>query len=130
LKNLFTALFALLLPVLASAQFSISGKVTDHETGEVLPGAIITLDNGVSNTTSNIKGLYNFKSLKGGTYTLKINYNGYLADEKKIDLTANTTIDFALLHSNVMTEEVTVSATRAANNSPTAFTNIDKKDID
>jgi len=130
LKNLFTALFALLLPVLASAQFSISGKVTDHETGEVLPGAIITLDNGASNTVSNLKGLFIFKNLKTGTYTLKINYNGYLTDEKKIDLTTNTTVDFALLHSNVMTEEVTVSATRAANNSPTAFTNIDKKDID
>lgn len=130
MKNLFTALFALLLPVLASAQFSISGKVTDHETGEVLPGAIITLDNGASNTVSNLKGLFIFKNLKTGTYTLKINYNGYLTDEKKIDLTTNTTVDFALLHSNVMTEEVTVSATRAANNSPTAFTNIDKKDID
>jgi iron complex outermembrane receptor protein len=29
LKNLFAALIALLLPVLASAQFSISGKITE-----------------------------------------------------------------------------------------------------
>jgi iron complex outermembrane receptor protein len=42
LKNLFTALFALLLPVLASAQFSISGKIT-NQAGEVLPGATVTL---------------------------------------------------------------------------------------
>jgi iron complex outermembrane receptor protein len=42
LKNLFAALIALLLPVLASAQFSISGKIT-NQAGEALPGATVTI---------------------------------------------------------------------------------------
>jgi len=130
LKNVLTALFALLLPVLASAQFSISGKITDQQTGEVLPGATITIENALWNSITNVNGTYQFKNLKSGSYTIKVSYSGYSAQEKAINLSASTIADFALNHSNILTEEVTVSATRAANNSPTAFTNLDKKDIE
>jgi iron complex outermembrane receptor protein len=130
LKNLFTALFVLLFPVLASAQFSVSGKVTDQQSGEVLPGATISLENTQVNTVTNIKGAYLFNKLKAGTYTIKVSYNGYKTEQKTIELSANSTADFALTISNIMTEEVTVSATRAVDNSPTAFTNLDKKDIE
>ncbi|MDB5112608.1 MAG: TonB-dependent receptor [Mucilaginibacter sp.] len=130
MKNLFTALFILLLPVLASAQFSVSGKITDQQTGEALPGATVSLENSLLTTVTNIQGAYLFKNLKGGTYTIRISYSGYQPKQKTITLSANSTADFALNHSNIMTEEVTVSATRAANNSPTAFTNLDKKDIE
>jgi len=37
------ALTALLLPVLAAAQFSVSGKITDQQTGEALPGITISI---------------------------------------------------------------------------------------
>lgn len=130
MKNLFAALFALLLPVLASAQFSVSGKVTDQQSGEALPGATISLENTQVNTVANIKGAYLFNKLKAGTYTIKVSYNGYKTEQKTIELSANSTADFALTISNIMTEEVTVSATRAISNSPTAFTNLDKKDIE
>ena len=130
MKNLLSALFALLLPILASAQFSVSGKITDQQTGDALPGAIVTLENASFNAVSSIKGAYTLKNLKAGTYTIKVSYTGYKAQQKTISLQANTVADFALTISDRMTEEVTVSATRAANNSPTAFTNLDKKDID
>src|SRR6202012_2169583 len=54
---------------------------------------------------------------------------GYLVQQKTIDLNANATVDFTLSRSERISEEVTVSATRASNNSPTAFTNLDKRDI-
>lgn len=130
MKNLFTALFALLLPVLASAQFSVSGKITDQQTGEALPGATINLENALFNTITNVNGTYQFKNLKAGNYTIKVSYNGYTTQQKTINLSANAIADFALSTSNTLTEEVTVSATRASNNSPTAFTNLDKKDIE
>jgi iron complex outermembrane receptor protein len=130
LKNLFTALFALLLPVLASAQFSISGKITDQQSGEALPGATISLENALFNTITNVNGAFLFKNLKAGNYTIKVSYQGYKPEQKTISLSANSTADFALGINTVMSEEVTVSATRASNNSPTAFTNLDKKDIE
>jgi iron complex outermembrane receptor protein len=128
LKNLLTALCALLLPVLATAQLSISGKVSD-QTGAPLPGATITISPTIS-TIADVVGKYQLSNLTSGNYKLKVTYIGYQPFEKAIVLTANTIINVLLSNSTTMTEEVTVSATRASDNSPTAFTNLSKKDID
>jgi iron complex outermembrane receptor protein len=130
LKNLFTALFALLLPVLASAQFSVSGKITDQQTGEVLPGATVTIQNLAISTMSNAAGKYAFKNVKSGNYTLSVSYLGFKSAQQTVTLSANQQFDFTLTRSTNVTEEVTVNATRASANSPTAFTNLSKKDIE
>lgn len=129
MKNLFTALFALLLPVLASAQFSVSGKITDQQTGEALPGATISILNSPVKVIADNYGKYRLENLTGGSYTLTVSYIGYETIKKSLTLTANSVNDFALVNSTVLTEEVTVSGTRAAKNSPTTFTNLNKHDI-
>jgi iron complex outermembrane receptor protein len=129
LKKLFTATIALLLPVLAAAQFSLSGKITDSQSGATLPGATISLDNG-QNTITNAQGAYLFKNLQSDTYSIKISYIGYQQIKKELKLTANTTLDFQLTTGSTLTEEVTVNGLRASDNSPTAFTNLRKKDIE
>lgn len=128
MKILFTALFALLLPVMAAAQLSISGKITD-QSGTPLPGATITIKPAIS-TVADAEGKYQFSNLANGNYTLKVTYIGYQPFEKAIVLTANAVVNVSLRSSTTMTEEVTVSATRASDNSPTAFTNLNKKEID
>ena len=120
----------MLLPFLASAQFSVSGKITDQQTGELLPGATITIQNLTQSTISNATGKYSLKNLKSGNYTVVVNYLGYLSATKNIDVDANALLDFTLTRNRNVTEEVTVNATRAFANSPTAFTNLTKKDID
>jgi iron complex outermembrane receptor protein len=130
LKNLFTALFALLLPVLAAAQFSISGKITNQQTGEALPGATISLANRTISVVADGSGKYQVSNLKNGSYTLKVSYIGYQTISKNVTLNADAIVDFALINSTLLTEEVTVSSTRATTNSPTAFTNLNKKEID
>ena len=130
MKNLFTALFALLLPVLASAQFTISGKVTDQQTGEPLPGATITIQNQTANAVANAQGNYRIENLKSGNYVIKVSYIGYQLFSKNINLIGNEMADFALNRGNMLTEEINVNATRASDKSPTAFTNLNKKDIE
>jgi iron complex outermembrane receptor protein len=130
LKNLFAAFIALLLPVLAAAQFSVSGKITNQQTGEALPGATIILTNSALNSIADADGKYHINNLKSGTYTLKVSFVGYHAISRKISLNADAINDFALLPGTMLTEEVTVSATRASATSPTAYTNLSKKDID
>jgi iron complex outermembrane receptor protein len=130
LKNLFAAFIALLLPVLASAQFSISGKITDQQTGESLPGATVTIQNLAISTVSNAGGKYIVKNLKNNNYTVVVTYLGYQTTTKTLTVDANTTADFALTRDRNVTEEVSVKATRASTNSPTAFTNLSKKDFD
>lgn len=123
------ALTALLLPVLAVAQLSLSGKITDQQTGTALPGATISLSNG-RNAVTNTQGAYLFSNLKNGSYTLKVSYIGYKVEQLSISLTANTTRDISLKSGSTLTEEVTVTGTRASDKSPTAFTNLSKKDIE
>jgi iron complex outermembrane receptor protein len=129
LKNLFAALFALLLPVLATAQFSILGKITDQQTGATLPGATISINPALT-TVSDAQGIYKFSNLPNGNYVIKVSYIGYQTVEKRFVLSSDLTLNITLGISSRLTEEVTVSATRASNESPTAFTNLSKKDID
>ncbi|GAC1562149.1 MAG: TonB-dependent receptor [Mucilaginibacter sp.] len=115
---------------MAAAQFSISGKITNQQTGEALPGATISLVNHTISVVADGSGKYQVSNLKKGSYTLKISYIGYQTISKNVTLNADAVVDFSLINSTFLTEEVTVSSTRAAENSPTAFTNLSKKDID
>jgi iron complex outermembrane receptor protein len=128
-KNLFAAFFALLLPFMAAAQFSISGKVTDMQTGEVLPGATIGLISPTVKVIADIKGTYRIENLPAGSYTLQVSYIGYQTLTKNIVLSADAVNNFALIAGTILTDEVTVSGTRAGKNSATTFTNLSKRDI-
>ena len=132
MKNFYLAIFALLLPFAAAAQFSVSGKITDERTGQPLPGATITLQNlqTAPNTVSKANGAYEFANIKAGSYVLKVSYVGYQLVNKAFNLNGNTVIDLGLVPSSFMAEEVTVSATRASAKSPTAFTNLKKADLE
>ncbi|MDR3697764.1 MAG: TonB-dependent receptor [Mucilaginibacter sp.] len=115
---------------MAAAQFSVSGKVTDQQTGEALPGATISLSSPAISTIADANGEYHFNNLKSGAYSLKVSFIGYRAITKTVLLNADAVSDFALKPGTLFTEAVTVSATRATQNSPTAFTDLSKKDID
>src|SRR5205085_9649038 len=115
------------MPALASAQFSISGKITDQQTGATLPGATISINPALT-TVSDAQGIYKFSNISNGNYVLKVSYIGYQTVEKHLALSSDLTLNIPLNTSSRLTEEVTISATRASNNSPTAFTNLSKKD--
>jgi iron complex outermembrane receptor protein len=129
LKNLFSALFALLLPVLASAQFSISGKIT-NQAGETLPGATISIINPAVNAQTDVNGSYRITNVKAGNYTLKASFIGYQAITKTVSVTADQTVNFSLGNATFSAEEVTITATRAGKKAPTAFTDLSKKDLE
>ncbi|WP_235985835.1 TonB-dependent receptor [Mucilaginibacter segetis] len=129
MKNLFAALFALLLPVLASAQFSISGKVT-NQAGDGLPGATISLTGSSLSAITNSDGIYQLKGLQPETYVLKASYVGYSTITKTVTIRNDKTVNFLLQAATFTTEEVSVNATRASKNSPTAYTNLSKKDLE
>jgi len=123
------AITALLLPVLASAQLTISGKITDAQTGEALSGTTVTVQNSNITTVSDAKGNYSIVNLKAGKYLVKVSYIGYRQLTKNVDLNFDATLNFQLATSTQLTDEVTVRGTRAADNSPTTYTNLSKKDI-
>ncbi|RFZ93047.1 TonB-dependent receptor [Mucilaginibacter conchicola] len=122
------ALAALLLPVVASAQFSITGKITD-QSGEALANATVSITNPNINTQTDGRGSYTISNLPAGTYAVKASFIGFQLATKSITLNGNQTLNFVLTNNVFTTEEVTVTATRANKTSPTAFTNLSKKDL-
>lgn len=118
----------MLLPFLAAAQISVSGKVTDFQSGAALPGATISIDR-ANTTTTDATGNYHISVAKNGTYKILVSYIGYQTVIRTISLKADTTINFQLSVGSIISEEVTVSSTRASENTPIAYTNLSKKDI-
>ncbi|WP_316816862.1 TonB-dependent receptor [Pedobacter nyackensis] len=130
MKRLMIAAMAmLLLPGLASAQFSISGKVSE-KSDKTLPGAYIRLKNKATGTTTDASGKYQLTNLKAGNYTITASYVGYQTIEKTVNLNTNETVDFSLTPSTFLADEVIVRATRATEKTATTFKNIDKAEIE
>ena len=124
-----TALAVLLLPVLVKAQFSISGTVSE-KSNTTLPGATIKLKNKSAGTTADKQGKYQLTNLKAGNYTLLVSYLGYQTIEKSITINADQTLDFVLVQSAFLADEVIVNATRANEKSATTYKNISKTYIE
>ena len=129
MKKILLAATALLLPFLAAAQFSLSGKITDAQTGETLPGASISIENLNVNAVSNNNGNYRIRNLKTGTYEVVVNYIGYAQMRQAVTINQTQKQDFALKSSTQQADEVFVRATRTGKNSGFAYTDISKKQL-
>lgn len=127
-KQIIPALLVI-LPFFAMAQFSITGKVTNKTTNEILLGANIRILDSYYAAVSNNSGMYELKNLKQGTYYVVSSYVGFNSDTILINLTKNSIINIQLIPASIMQEEVIVYATRAGKNTPIAHQNIDKKSI-
>ena len=92
-----TALIILLcLTTLATAQkFSISGIITDEETGESMISANVYEKNSLSGTVSNNYGFFSI-NLPQGKVTIICSYIGYQSQEISFVLKSDTTIQFQL----------------------------------
>jgi len=128
LKILIAAFCALLLPFLASAQFTVSGRVTGAD-GISLPGATVSISSVNLKTVTDTGGHYRFTELPVGNYMVKASYIGYETETKAFILKDDASVSFILEKSSILTEEVTVNGTRAAKNAPTTFTNLNKQQI-
>ncbi|TKC12865.1 TonB-dependent receptor [Pedobacter polaris] len=123
-KLRFLALLAMLLPCVAMAQITVNGKVTDNNQ-KPLSGATIKLKNKAITILSDKNGDY-ILSLASGKYTLSVSYLGYKTEEKTIDISSNSTLNFSLTMQSFVGDEVVVSATRASKNTATTYKNLDK----
>jgi iron complex outermembrane receptor protein len=130
LKKLrFAVLAALLCPLVALAQFKISGKVTGTN-GNTLSGAGVKLKNKGFTAGTNTNGVYEFTNLPAGNYTVVVSYLGYATQEKNVIISTNATADFTLEQLSFVADEVVVSATRVAKNAAFTYKNLSKADLD
>ena len=116
-----------LMGVAALAQHNLTGVVTAD--GEPLPGASIVIENTFYGVSAKSDGSFEFKNLKKGEYLLKASFVGFETQEKQVTVPAQQNIIFNLEPASIMTGEVLVSATRAKDKTPVAYTNITGEEI-
>jgi iron complex outermembrane receptor protein len=113
----------------AFSQINLTGTVRDAHTNEVLAGATVQIESQNRYAATNELGYYELKNVTAGTHTLVVRFLGYQEAKKEITLGTSQQVDFLLEESVQLTDEVLVTATRALENSPTTFGNINKSTI-
>lgn len=127
LNSILVSCFLALASFSASAQFKISGTVSDES--QTLAGANVAIKNTYKATTTNANGNYILNNLKPGEYTIIVSFIGYEAKEITIQLTANFEQNITLNKRTVVSDEVVVSATRAAKTTATTYSEVSKEEI-
>jgi hypothetical protein len=93
----------------AQQKYTISGYVKDKGTGEGLISASIYIVEAKQGTVTNPYGHYSI-TLPQANYTIRVMYVGYQTYERKLSLTANTTVNIQLESEEKEVGEVVVSA--------------------
>ncbi len=100
----------------AQKKYTVSGEVSDGETGEELIGATITLKSSPSTgAVTNVYGFYSL-SLPEGQYTLVYTFVGYGIKEVDVDLSADREINVDLKLTEQQLEEVVIQSDRLDKN--------------
>ncbi len=107
------------------------GGIIENEINEKIPSAIIKIQENDRQSTSDKNGYFEFKNVKRGDYTIEISFIGYETLVKKVSVKSkDINISVKLKQSDIIADEVIVTATRADNKTPIAYTNLNQKDID
>ena len=115
--------------IYSNAQNLISGAVIDED-GKPLIGANVVLQPGNKTTVTNTVGQFIFDNIESGDYTLQVSFLGFETSESEVHVASkSTTVNFKLQEKMIVAEEVVVQASRAEENSPVTFKNVDKKEI-
>ncbi len=109
IKIQFILLFIIVLSAPVFAQGVLSGRVTDKETGEPLPGATVFIPDLKTGGATNEKGFYTIRNLPGSQLLVQVSYIGYKAVTASVDLGKVNKKDFELSESAIEAQEVVVS---------------------
>ena len=90
---------------------TVTGKVTDAESGETLPGVNVQLVELQQGAATNVEGVYRLGGIQPGEYTLRATFVGYQAFETQVNIRAGetTTVNPQLESGAVGLDEVVVT---------------------
>ena len=101
---------------LFAQQGSISGRVTDADTGDPLVGANVLVVGTNLGAATDINGEYSISAVPSGAQRLNANYIGYASSSSNVDIAADgsATADFGLTVAALNLNEVIVTGTGTA----------------
>ncbi len=97
--------FAVFIPALMFGQRTISGTITDAETGDPLIGANILIEGTSTGTVTNLDGSYTLE-LPADQYQLQISYTGY--STQILSIGTSNILDIQLSSGEVLSEVVVI----------------------
>ena len=126
MKSFWLTAAALLLSCWALAQTTVSGRVTD-ENSEPLVGATVVLKGTYKGVFTDVDGQYSMKLPSEGTHELEVRFIGYDDVTLPVNVSGGKASagDVSMTRSSYLTDEVTITATRADAKTPTANTTMD-----
>lgn len=120
---LFLSIF--FLPVFAAADFALTGKVTDAETKQPLPGAVVSIPQIKVTATANANGEFSLNSIpKRGSFLVQVEFIGYKTITQTVDFSTNAPLEFALQPSVIEGREVVVIGTPISSNNKQNSTSV------
>jgi len=112
----------------AQDRYTVSGEITDAETGEDLVAATVYLEGSSLGSASNSYGFFSL-TVPGGKQVLVCRYIGYEAFRKEIDLNKDIYLNIRLKAQSTQLDEVVVRAERADRNLSSVDIGVEKLDI-
>lgn len=116
MKQLVTFLLLLLVSAAAFAQRgTVTGKITDADTGDPLLRASVVLEGAATGAFTDASGMYSFE-IPAGERTIIVSYLGYKTATSKVTVVAGqaVSLDVAMETTAFQGEEVVVTASRRA----------------
>ena len=91
-----------------SQTLSLSGKISDAQSGDALPYGNVRVLNTTLGTAANINGEFELK-LARGSYTLVASYIGYYSDTATVELSSNLRgVNFPLTKTEILLPEIVI----------------------
>ncbi|MTI89224.1 MAG: SusC/RagA family TonB-linked outer membrane protein [Balneolaceae bacterium] len=111
LKKLHLLFIAMFLSVGAYAQSgTLTGTITDAESGEALPAVNVVLTEITKGTATDLDGHYEISGIQPGTYTVKVTYIGFQTLTEEIQISSGENVkDFSLAEDIGLLDEIVVS---------------------
>ena len=128
-KNYLLIIVLAILPMILNAQFTLSGKVTSNTNGKGLPGAHFVEQSSRISSITNSSGYYSIKNLSAGSYEFVVSYVGFEPQIINVDIKKDMIFNIEMYESQIMSDEVIISAIRANDESPTTYTLLDQSEI-
>jgi iron complex outermembrane receptor protein len=111
------------------SQYSVSGTVKD-ENGNILSGANVIIQHTNKGSVTDNKGQFQLMIAQPGDYTINASFLGYETVSKTIAVNNSVKLAFVLAQKSFLSDEVIVTATRAASNAPITRSVITKAEIE
>ncbi|MDX8340665.1 TonB-dependent receptor [Draconibacterium sp. IB214405] len=127
MKKFSLMLLLQVMAVIAFGQINLTGLVKGD--GEALAGASVVIEKSFYGVSTHANGSFEFKNLKPGDYTLLVSFIGFEPQKINLQLSASKNIEVNLQPNVIMTDEVLISATRAGNKTPVAYSNVSSDEI-